>query len=60
MGIFCLEGEWSHDLRKQTTIEPVLQLLKSLEIADYIHRNTVAVEQFDNGGYVHRGSACRH
>jgi len=27
-GIFCLEGDWSGDLRKPSSVEPILQLLR--------------------------------
>lgn len=46
MGVFCLEGEWDKDMRKNLTVEPILQLLASLEIANYIHRNVATADQF--------------
>src|SRR5258708_35889039 len=39
-GIFCLEGDWWGDLRKNDSMEPMLQLLSnSPERLRYIHRN---------------------
>ncbi len=38
-GVFCLEGEWQRDLRDNPTVEPILQLLKSFGVVEYIHRD---------------------
>jgi hypothetical protein len=46
VGIFCLEGDWDVDLRYQATVEPILQMLDSMGIAKYLHRNTVTADQF--------------
>lgn len=46
MGVFCLEGEWDNDMRKKSSVEPILQMLSSLGIAEYIHRNVATADQF--------------
>lgn len=47
-GIFCLEGDWDADLRKEASVEPILELLARLERADYIHRNASIRAQLDH------------
>jgi hypothetical protein len=44
-GIFCLEGDWERDLRLSYSVEPALQLLQSLDIATYIHRDVATRDQ---------------
>lgn len=46
MGIYCLEGDWELDLRHKATVEPILELLEALGVAEYIHRNAVKTDQF--------------
>ncbi len=40
-GIFCLEGDWSRDLRQPSSVEPILSLLSRWDphYIRYIHRN---------------------
>lgn len=38
-GIFCLEGEWDSDLRKRTSVLPVLELLERMGQVKSIHRD---------------------
>jgi len=45
-GIFCLEGLWDDDLRKQPTVEPALSLLKRINDVPYIHRDCATPEEF--------------
>ena len=41
-GVFCLEGEWSGDLKGPSSMEPILQLLQNREPRfAYIHRFVV-------------------
>jgi hypothetical protein len=46
-GIFCLEGDWDVDLRKQYTVEPVLRLLKDAEGIPYIHRRLGTIPELE-------------
>jgi hypothetical protein len=41
-GVFCLEGEWSEDLRDRWNVEPILQLLERLEYLTAIHRDVAS------------------
>ncbi|GAA4129709.1 hypothetical protein GCM10022215_42540 [Nocardioides fonticola] len=45
-GIFCLEGEWSRDLRERNSVLPLLELLERLKVADYIHRDVATSNEF--------------
>ena len=49
-GIFCIEGEWYDDLRKPTSIESVLILLKTSRVSDipYIHRNVATLMEVEH------------
>ena len=45
-GVFCLESEWSSVVKKRFSIEPVLQLLKSLSPnIEYVHRDAATKEE---------------
>ena len=46
-GIFCLEGLWDNDLRKNPSVEPVLSLLKQIRGIPYIHRDCATSEEFE-------------
>lgn len=46
-GIFCLEGEWHSDLRRRMSVRPVLELLESLGIATFIHRDVASRGDLD-------------
>ncbi len=37
-GIFCVEGAWSSKLTDPATVRPLLELLKVMDVADFIHR----------------------
>ncbi|MCT2260184.1 hypothetical protein M3F59_00820 [Brachybacterium muris] len=47
-GIFCLEGEWEDDLSDRLSVRPVLDLLRSLGVATYIHRDAVTIGDFEH------------
>lgn len=40
-GVFCLEGDWWNDLRKPSTVEPILELLAKADGVQirYVHLN---------------------
>lgn len=38
-GIFCLEGEWTSDMRHEQSVKPILTLLSQLGVAESIHRD---------------------
>lgn len=44
-GVFCLEGEWETDLRKQASVLPVLDLLERLGEIQAIHRNVATIPE---------------
>lgn len=44
-GIFCLEGEWSSDLRDRASVRPILTLLEHLGVAESIHRDVATLEE---------------
>lgn len=46
-GVFCLEGEWSPDLRKRRSVLPMLELLESLGEIKFIHRDVAAFAEVD-------------
>jgi len=37
--VFCLEGDWSKNLKKQTSVQAVLMFLKQNRDIEYIHRH---------------------
>jgi len=45
--ILCLEGEWTVDLRREESVEPLLQLLKTRGEIDYIHRRCGTRAEFE-------------
>jgi len=44
-GVFCLEGAWSPDLRIQSTVRPVLEMLESIGSCSYIHRDVHTIDE---------------
>jgi hypothetical protein len=46
-GVFCLEGEWLHSLKRAMSVEPILALLEQLEDyrVPYIHRDVGTAEE---------------
>ncbi|GAA1234136.1 hypothetical protein EEW87_000270 [Janibacter melonis] len=47
-GIYCLEGEWDADLRKRQSVQPVLQMLESLGMIKFIHRDVATREELEH------------
>ena len=47
-GVFCLEGDWWNDLKHQSTVQPILELLDQREThhARHIHRDVATREEF--------------
>ncbi|MBI2432548.1 MAG: hypothetical protein HYV26_06735 [Candidatus Hydrogenedentes bacterium] len=48
-GVFCLETDWYSNLRKPTTVKPILELLEKLDGYEvpHIYRPIGTVEEFD-------------
>lgn len=44
-GVFCLEGEWDSDMRKRSSVEPLLQLIRSEQGHPYIFRDVGTLEE---------------
>ena len=47
-GVFCLEGEWDGDLRKRTSVLPVLDLLEGLRAIKLIHRKVATTGEVEH------------
>jgi Family of unknown function (DUF6642) len=45
-GIFCLEGLWSDDLRKRSTVKPILELLDLNSEIPFLHSDCATEEEF--------------
>ncbi len=45
-GVFCLEGLWQPDLRKGSTVQPILGFLKQNAGIPYIYRDCATQEEF--------------
>lgn len=46
-GIFCLEGLWYDDLRKRSTVRPILDLLNLNSDIPYIHSDCATTEELE-------------
>lgn len=46
-GIFCLEGLWDSDLRRKSTIRPILELLTNNMGIPFIHRNCATIPELE-------------
>lgn len=44
-GIFCLEGEWDPNLTERASVQPILDLLQRLRIAETVHRDVATREE---------------
>ena len=44
-GVFCVEGEWDHDLTKRQSVLPTLDMLERLGSLRHIHCSAVTQEQ---------------
>jgi hypothetical protein len=47
-GIFCLEGLWDNDLRKPSTVRPILELLRMNREINHIYRDCATREEFEH------------
>lgn len=47
-GVFCLEGPWLDDLRDQLSVRPMLEMLRALDVADYIYRTASTIPEFES------------
>lgn len=46
-GIFCLEGKWYEDLRKRSSVRPILELLELNSNIPYIHADCATLTEFE-------------
>ncbi|MFC1887384.1 DUF6642 family protein [Candidatus Cloacimonadota bacterium] len=46
-GIFCLEAKWYDDLRKRSTVRPILELLEMNSDIPYIHADCATKTEFE-------------
>jgi len=46
-GIFCIEGLWENDIRKPSTIQPLLIFLKQNVEIPYIYRDCATTDEFE-------------
>ncbi|MCF7793495.1 MAG: hypothetical protein K9N09_06140 [Candidatus Cloacimonetes bacterium] len=46
-GIFCLEGLWYDDLRRRSTVKPILELLELNSDIPFLHSDCATKEEFD-------------
>jgi hypothetical protein len=46
-GIFCLEGLWDNNLRRKSTVQPILNMLEVNSGVPYIHQNVATVEELE-------------
>jgi hypothetical protein len=57
-GIFCLEGLWDNDLRKPSTVRPILELLRVNREIAHIYRDCATREEFEY--YIQRWTQPRY
>jgi hypothetical protein len=58
-GIFCLETDWSHEVRKSPSVEPMLELLRRSPLSiPFVHRNVVTVDAL--GHYLKKWTQRNH
>jgi len=58
IGIFCLEGEWSTDLRSRSSVRPLLEFLRCSDRLKLIYRDLASRTEFVT--YVRRWSTPRY
>jgi hypothetical protein len=46
-GIFCLEGLWDNDLKRKSTVGPILNMLEVNGGVPYIHQDVATVEELE-------------
>jgi hypothetical protein len=44
-GVFCVEGEWDHNLASRGSVLPTLELLERLNSIRFIHRDTATPQE---------------
>lgn len=47
-GVFCLEGEWFSDLRREQSIRSLLDFLRASGMIKFIHKDVSTTEEFAN------------
>ncbi len=47
-GVFCLESNWSSDLRDRSSLRPLLELLEQQKAVEAIHRDCGTVDEFEH------------
>lgn len=46
-GIFCLEGLWDNDLKRKSTVQPILSMLEVNNNVRYIHQDVATVQELE-------------
>jgi len=46
-GIFCLEGLWDNNLKRKSSVQPILNMLEVNSGVPYIHQNVATVEELE-------------
>jgi len=48
-GVFCLEGDWWYSLKRTSSVEPILELLRQWDpfFVPFIHRNVATAETLE-------------
>jgi hypothetical protein len=46
-GIFCLEGMWDSDLKRKSTVQPILNMLEVNNSVRYIHHDVATIEELE-------------
>jgi hypothetical protein len=46
-GIFCLEGLWDNDLKRKSTVQPILNMLEVNDGVKYIHQDVATIEELE-------------
>ena len=59
-GVFCLEGDWWYNLKRQSSVEPILELLEQWDpfFVPFIHRNVATTETLEY--YLTKWSQKKH
>jgi hypothetical protein len=47
-GVFCLEAEWESDLRRKSTIKPLLDVLEGQRLIDFIYKDVGTREEVEH------------
>jgi len=46
-GVFCIEGIWENDLRKRSSVRPILDILQHNVSVDYIYQNCATIVELE-------------